>query len=402
MVNDKSIKISFWNYVKSGVFKKEQVKIWKELGFNLPMSFLYEDGVSDKRDMLDILDECEKLGLKLIVCDDRTLYKTRLKKGKEEFLLGVKAAAKDFGNHPATYGFFVGDEPDCSEKEQSAFIEAINALKAECPDLTPYGNLLPYFAGSDFQMLTGRNCEFFNGLLENMIKQTNSKVVSFDVYTQCLQQDYNVQAGIDSYYYILDRFVEECKKHGADLWISLLCVGHWMYRVPDEDDIRWQIYTALAHGARGFVWFYLYHRVAGTSYRNSPLLGDGLKTETFEILKRQHYIFDKFYADTFAKIEMEKVFHTGHIYDPAKRFCEDDTVKALCGRNPYPTILTYYREFESGDRWISVVNAHQRFSNQITLTFAKSLKEVTFWLASGEMRLFKLKDVDQIEWRESE
>lgn len=403
MLKDKEIKISFWNYVNSGVFGKEQVKTWKELGFNLPMSFLYEDGVNDKREMLDILDECQKYGLKLIVCDSRTLFKTYMAKYTEEFREGVKAAVADFGSHPATYGFYVGDEPNCTDEEQNAFIESIKILKELAPSLVPYGNLLPYYAGSDFQMLTGKNREFFDNLLGHMIDETGTKVVSFDVYTQCLQDDYNVEAGINSYFYILDRFVEESKKRGAELWISLLSVGHWMYRVPTEDDIRWQIYTALAHGARGFVWFYLYHRKVGTSYRNSPIIGkDALKTETFDILKRQHYLFKENYAEIFEKIEMEKVYHAGHFYDPSKHFSEDDIIADLQGRKPYPTILTYYREIENGDRWISVVNAHQRYSNQITLTFAKTKKTVTFWLAPGEMRLFKHKDVEQIVWSDSE
>ena len=44
-------------------------------------------------------------------------------------------------------------------------------------------------------------------------------------------------------------------------------------RVPTQDDIRWQLNTAAAHGYTGFMWFYLYENEFDPwwGYRGSPI-----------------------------------------------------------------------------------------------------------------------------------
>ena len=70
---NKDIKLGFWNYAPFGVIKnKEVVKDWLEVGSNLPMSFVFDYKTTDKKEMLELLDECQKYNLKLIVSDTRT------------------------------------------------------------------------------------------------------------------------------------------------------------------------------------------------------------------------------------------------------------------------------------------------------------------------------------------
>ena len=92
------------------------------------------------------------------------------------------------------------------------------------------------------------------------------------------------------------------------------------------------------------------------------------------------------------KMEMTEVYHTGHIYDPAKRFCSDDIITEINGEFTYPAIITYYKEFDSEERWVSIVNGHQRYANLFRVYFTCGEKRV-FWLAPGEMKLFKLSEI---------
>lgn len=389
---DKDIKFGFWNYVESGALGKEAVKDWKELGFNVAMSFDFDVRVNDKKEMLDILDECKAQGIKLIIRDKRTRYRTYAKTPLDEFRKGVKEAYEDFGKHEATYGFFAGDEP--TKEYEQPFIEVLKILIEEMPGLIPFGNLWPYWAGSDFDMLTGRKAEYFYELVDNMLKESKTPLIAYDHYTQCLEDDHNQDVGMNSWYFDLDMFHKVSKKNGIPFWVSALCVGHWCYRVPTEDDFRWQINTALAHGARGIVWFHLYQRGAGNSYRNAPFYGNDFKrTETFTYLARQQDVFRQYYMDQFNKMELTEVYHTGHIYDPAKRFCSDETIREVNGKFSYPTIISYYKEFNTEERWISIVNAHQRYSNKITVYFACGVTK-TFWLEPGGMKLFKLSEIE--------
>ena len=69
--------------------------------------------------------------MKLILCDPRCYAKKG--SGGEKGLIaasytdGVKAAVKQFGDHPATFGFHVGDEPDAAVK--NAFFECYRVQK---------------------------------------------------------------------------------------------------------------------------------------------------------------------------------------------------------------------------------------------------------------------------------
>ena len=105
---DNTIRFGFWNYVESGVLKKEEVAEWKKMHFDLPMSFTFDERKHDKRDMLALLDECEKYGLKLIICDQRTHFRTLLLEDRDKFIAGVKQAYTDFGTHGAARLFCGG------------------------------------------------------------------------------------------------------------------------------------------------------------------------------------------------------------------------------------------------------------------------------------------------------
>lgn len=388
---DNKIKFGFWNYIESGVFGKEAVKDWVDLGCNLPMSFTYDPERHDKRDMLDILDECERYGLKLIVCDKRTHFRTLRDIGKEEFISGVKAAKADFASHPAIFGFFVGDEPTFDEVD--LFVDTIKIVLEEMPDLIPFGNLLPYWGGgSDYDMDIGAEEPVHTAAVEKILGESKIPLIAYDQYSQCLQSDRNVECGVNSYFYVLDKYFEITKKYGIPFYASLLAVGHWSYRLPSEEDIRWQIYTALAHGARGIIWFHLYQYGVGTSYVGNPMIGSKrMRTPTFDAIARQQYIFNEFYRDVFDKVTLEKVYHVGQIYDPTKRMCEDDVLTSVKGDRSYPTIVSYYREIDSDKRWLSIVNASQKFANKITLKF-KNGKISEFWLAAGEMKLMEIEE----------
>ena len=96
---------SFWNYVPSGVIDAEKcVDDWAELGMDLPMSCSCEKD-EDYDYILKNLDAAAKKGMKLIICDKRTLWYEIGTIGEEEYRRRVKAAADKFASHPAFFCF---------------------------------------------------------------------------------------------------------------------------------------------------------------------------------------------------------------------------------------------------------------------------------------------------------
>ena len=390
---NKDIKFGFWNYAPFGVISnKEAVKDWVNAESNLPMSFVYDFHNGNKEEMIELLDECQKSNLKLIISDTRTIFRNLCSVSEEQFRKDVKAAFDDFGHHPAAFGFFVGDEP--SPEETDLFIKAVKIVKEETPGLVPFGNLLPYFGASDHVLDIGnKNFEYYSNIVDKILKETGLPVIGYDQYSQCLDDLGNQETGINSYFIGLDKYYDLCKKNDSSFYISLLSVGHWMYRVPSEDDIRWQISTAFAHGARGVIWFYFYQDDKDYSYRLSPFTNYGLKkTPMYDIVSREQYLFKKTFEDQFNKMELVNVYHLGHIYDENKRFVYDEYIKDVMVDRKLPVIISYYKEFNSDKKWVSFVNGSQKYASILRITFSKGHKEV-FWLAPGEMRLFDLDEV---------
>ena len=90
---DKQFVTSFWNYVPSGkIDAVKSVDDWADLGMNTPMT-CYAEKDEDYEYILKNLDAAAEKGMKLIICDKRTLWYEIGEIGEEEYRRRVKAAA---------------------------------------------------------------------------------------------------------------------------------------------------------------------------------------------------------------------------------------------------------------------------------------------------------------------
>lgn len=390
---DNKIKFGFWNYAPFGVVNnKEAVKDWIEINSNLPMSFVYDYQKNDKQEMISLLDECEKNGLKLIISDTRTLFRNLKDLSEQQYRQLVKEAYSDFGHHKASFGFFIGDEPNLDETD--LFIKASQIVNEETKGLTPFANLLPYFVSNEFvHDDTKKDYEKLSQVLDSILKESKLPLIGYDQYSQMGDEYTNQEAGINSYFFGLNKFREITKANNIPFYVSLLSVGHWMYKVPTEDDIRWQISTAFAHGARGVIWFYFYQTEYDYSYRLSPFRNVDLKkTPMFDIIARQQFLFKSQNEEILNKVELEDVYYLGDIYDDSRRFVYDEYITNIRLDRKLPVIISYYKENDSDHKWVSFVNASQKNSNLFRISF-KGQPEVVFWLSPGEMKMFDLSKI---------
>lgn len=381
------IKFGFWNYAPYGILGAEQVARWKDSGFNLPMSFRYEEGESKRQDVLTLLDACEDAGLPLLMNDDRLNFRRLGTLGKEAYLDVVKTVHREYGDHPSVYGFYVGDEPQPEETQMA--IDAYRLIQQEMPSKKHFLNLLPYWGSADPFLECGKQTpEEFEDLLRKILVSTDAPYIGFDHYTQCLQEGLNQEDGVATYFYDLDEYCKITKEKGIPFYVSLLAVGHWFYRTPSANDIRWQISTAFAHGARGIIWFYYYQTDLDLSYRDAPFGGKTLRCNevSFQTIANETQRFLGRYQHYFNRMELVKVMHFGHLYDPQHRFVADSIISRLEAKLPYPVCISYYRDLYEDRIYISLVNLDFTHSNdwKVTLTNGKTLST---YLAPGEMAL---------------
>ncbi len=384
------IKISGWNYVPVGQIDTVQaVADWQELGLNYPMSFAYDAAKHDKNKLIHCLDECHKRGMKVFIDDRRTDFRTLERVGEEEFRRGVKQAVEDFGAHPATYGFHIGDEPDVKTEEIA--IRAIQICNEYAPNLTHFINLLPYWADDpeSFFASTGtKTADEYGERVSEFIRRSGIKLISYDCYAQCCYFEKEFFQGV--YFENLRIFQKAARENGVELYTSLLSVGHWSLRVPTEDDIRWQISTAIASGCVGLVWFFIYERWLDGSFRNPPIDLFWKKTAVYEYLSRQNNTFLTYWGSIFEKCEFVWAKHFGKTYGGYEEFTPDENVREIdFSVNPSPLLISKFENVD-GRTLLVVVNLNRTEPVCPKIQFGERFNNRQFnrWFAPGQMRLF--------------
>lgn len=399
-MKDNQIKFGFWNYLPSDTLDLSIVKTWKDMGCNLPMSFMYDpkDPAHTKEYMLKFLDECQKQGVQCLMFDRRVSFRTLSEIGKEEWLKGVEEAKKDFYGHPAIYGFMVDDEPAMEQEDD--YVYAYQVLNKEMPGLHHFGNLHPYFSNI-MDPKYGTTEDRYNRV-NKMVKESGCNLLAYDQYTQCY--DNNVEDrkdGIKQYLFGLGKFLEIAKENGdIPVYPSILSIGHFKYETPSEDDIKWQINASLAMGAKGVIWFYFHHDLIdyGFKVETAPFFGEKAeKTEMYYKIKRQQEIFDTRYRKYFDNMDIVKY---GYVNDPAeedKEFVSDkDWVHKLDLWKKEPFLISYGVMRDTGKKIAVVTNLSQTITNCFTIFFNEK-DNYTWWITPGEMILFDLETKKRIE-----
>ena len=379
-----SYDISFWNYQPIG-FKdeKEAVAEWKDAGITLPMTFEYDPAQHEKGRMLRLLDECRKAGMRAIVCDARTRYRHLRAVGEAQFRADVAAAVADFGAHPAVFGFHVGDEPDKENWEYA--VSAYRIVREAAPALTPFLNMFPYWEGGFDTTVGVSTPEEYRELLVDFIRRSGATLLSFDSYGQCAY--FECERYQDMHILNLRIFGEAARRTGARLFVSLLSVGHWGYRVPTQDDIRWQLYTAAAHGATGIHWFFLYQGRLDGNYRESPVDLFGNRTRTFDAVSYEDRVFLKYFAQTLSACTFEWVRYYSRPAGGFPLLEQDETLLSVSTVvNETQVAVTRWKD-QDGDPVFTFVNMDREFPTKLRLTFGGKLSQrnCDVWIVPGQM-----------------
>lgn len=388
---DNEFKFGFWNYLPVGTLDKDIVHKWVDMNCNLFMSFRFLENESKKEDMISLLDEANKVGIKVIINDERTEYLRLNKMSKEEFAKGVKQAVDDFGWHPAVFGFYGGDEPFSDQEENFTF--TMSLLKELMPNHMHYGNLLPYWSGLLAEpQENNREDSFYYEKINRLIKDGKLDILAFDQYTQCYNETKDQKAGIRSFLIAMHHFSTIAKNNAIPLYVSLLSIGHYAYREPTEFDIRWQINAAAMMGAKGVIWFYFHQHSKDFGYFNPPFLGErAYITPMYGRIQRQQYCFNERFKDIFDNVEIDNHYFLGEDFGELNYSADKEIVNRFdVLHKDSLTIVTYahYRD-NPKHRVVLVMNANQKLSNVYSIYFTNGT-ERHFDLMSGEIRVFDI------------
>ena len=371
--------ISFWNYIPFPNTKPNAVDNWTDLGMTEIQGPSFSEGC-DPAAMLALLDACEARGLRVLLRDYRAdAYGSS--DDPEAYEKHFREAYEQFGKHPAVVGFFVCDEPHGPKAFNDVMTAHAIQLKV-APELTPYLNFVPFAdsaAPELMEVLTGEEHPHavFTDCVRVMKERCGLRILSCDCYGQMLPRG----EGVDMYFQTLRTFENSARAVGCDPWFTILCVGHFRFRCPSEDDLRWQLSTAVASGMKGILWFHTQVDFQESNYRNHPINEFGERTETFTWLSRVNRKFNFQYGEFFARAVHCKTYHHGHAWGGFEKFVpyhSDPDLLNITSVSELDTVVGFF-EYE-GSRCVAIVN--------------------NSWEESGEFRVHVKKDapLDELDW----
>ena len=361
--------IGFWagrlNLAEHGRHINEaEVESWADAGFTVPRSPSYNPkDAKQKAHILRLLDWAHARRMKLILWDPRCHATLALADRQElipsSYADGMRAAVKDFGAHPATFGFFVCDEPNAENKDASFACHRVQ--KEIAPHLHPLLNLMPYFPGSEVRTTGGAT---WPNYLDEYVKKSNADLISYDCYAQMKPG----QEGWNNYYENLRVYREASLRNGVPFWNTVLSVGHFDYRCPNLDDIRWHFNTTLASGAHGLIWYFYYMCQPRCNYRLSPVDEHWDRTETYYNIRRVQKSFHRLYGDLFTRIVSTRVTFYPEPFGGGKKFSPNGIVSRVSTTPAnHPILLGEFADIQ-GRRYLMVVNNSMPDSVRVCIT----------------------------------
>ena len=190
------------------------------------------------------LDACQAAGLKAIVSDPRV-------GGYDWQKVDPKVRAKQVSElierstaiiQPSSATICATSRPRASFPVLAAVSSVVKELH---PGVWPYINLFPNYADAS-QLGTKTYDEY----LEKFIEVCKPPVLSYDHYA------FFEGGGMRGEYFAnLESIRRAAVKHKLPFWQIVLSVGCLNYREPSMTDMRFQVYTSLAYGARGLAYF---------------------------------------------------------------------------------------------------------------------------------------------------
>jgi hypothetical protein len=367
-----SFPIGFWNYISIKDVDETVLKDWEESGISMLMSPSYTADEKDRVKMHEILQWCYERSIRVMLQDPRISLSGYLKDQKpanSKYILPAhyeqeaKAAVDEFGSHPSVFSFFIIDEPAWNVLD--ATIEAVNIVKKLSGKL-PFVNFLPYYPNIWERI----HFKDYGKYIQNYIEKTGVDLICYDFYAQLTERQYE-----DPIYYTnLKYFRDNSLRLGINFWNTILSTPHFRYRKPTYDDIRWQVNTSLAYGAKGILYFTFntpdnVHNNE-TNYRQGPINWWGERTDTFYHLRDVNREVHKRWGDRFMDLELVRTDHYPQApVDTLESFKGDGMVKDMkvaSGMDPH-VIVSEFKSKTNSDRYIFVVNANPRDSIYISL-----------------------------------
>ena len=274
------IPIGLWVTPPPGHQTSEKYGEIKACGLNFVNGFHWFE--NDTGVILKVMDYCSEHELKFFA-NKRIVHEDIVKYSNDPdpaILKKFTEGIKPYANHPAFAGELLMDEPG---KPLFGAVAAFSeAFEKAYPEKIAHINLLPSYATGGIQAPSYEN------YIDNWIQTQSPKHISYDNYP--LKTDGTI---INDYFYNLDLIRAKTLDKKIPFWtfIQTLAIsgtpGIPDKREPSEVDIRWQVWSNLAFGAKGIQYFCYWSPGNGSEQFGEALIDqNGKKTVRYDYVKK--------------------------------------------------------------------------------------------------------------------
>ncbi len=369
-----SFVFTMWTYNDLDEFTPDEIDKWVECGMTVPMLPKTYSGKDDPKALLPWLDRARELGVRVIANYEDVSYKDFIKLGRDEYKKRVAPLYEAIGDHPALYGFCVGDEP-LGREQMEATAECIRINRELGPNLTPFINYRGETTSFDREDLLGLD---LTGWFRYVREISGSPEFCFDVYGQMI----NDLGGKTGFFEIVRDMVEAAKGAGVEAWGCLLSSGHHVYAAPREVDIRWQIHMSAALGLRGVQWFRFYDRAFANELYGSPIDEFGNLTEAYYAMQRCQRRFTNHYGRLIMQLEHKKTYalKSDRGVFPDFEPGEHELIKSI---EPNDETIVSFFEDKNGDEYMCIVHGETRFYGVVEIDWDRERCDLMSVRANG-------------------
>ncbi|MBI3920054.1 MAG: hypothetical protein HY318_01455 [Armatimonadetes bacterium] len=320
-----------------------------------------------------MFDFCRQVGIKAMLAEDRITWQMVMDDKWKEMIGQVVA---DYSSNPALYGYYIQDEPN--HELFQALGQVSQELQRRDPKHLPYINLFPTYASVE-QLGNPTYADH----LEKYLGIVKPAVLSYDHY--CLLK--NGQDRPD-YFENLALIREYGLRYGVPPWNIILSLPHLGYRDPSAGEMRWQVYTSLAYGMKGLMYFTYWTDKAWEAEKEIGIVhADGSPARLYPIVQQLNAEI-KALGKTMLGLTSTGVFHTGPIPQGCTKLGADAPVQA---QGEPPLVFGFFKE-ASGREYSMVVNRDHDKPVDVDLTFRSHITGATELTVRSEEKLLPLEN----------
>ncbi|MBR2489446.1 MAG: hypothetical protein IKB45_03135 [Clostridia bacterium] len=330
----------------------ECVDLWADGGFTMAQTPSFDAWDEFSVNVIKgFLPRAAELGIKVILVPKFDRW-ANLEKTRKEYPELIKKVYSEFKDYPAVFGMYALDEPNSPERHEVANL-MLNMQKELAPTWIPYFNLLPYWEPHEFSICwEAQGFDCFSASLDDFVQKGNADLISYDLYHPMKPGD----QGWSNHFNCL-RYYRECSlRNKVPFWNIPLATGHFRYRRPNYDELRWQVMTSLACGISGMGWYYLYQGAHLINYRFAPINELWEKTQGWYDIRLIHKELHKTYGDLFNNIVCYRTEFYGRAYGSDPNFKPTPMIRTI---EPdimhHPFVIGYFVD-EAGDKYVMLVN----------------------------------------------